>query len=154
MEILGANEMFWLSVAAAAGALEAISCCLISAWFVFGALAACLASAFGAGLFAQVTIFLVASGIGTLAIRPFVIRGRRDPETKEPTMEGEVLVVTLLPVDGARGRARDKRGMDWAIAVSDDVDPALAELSFGQRVRVVAQKSATLVIEPCGGFRN
>lgn len=143
MEVLGYGCIAWLAVAGAAGILEAATCCLVSVWFVLGALAACVLAAVGLPAWAQLAAFLAVSGLTAAALRPLAMRRRRAPEAAEPTMVGKTVTVTASPTPGSRGRAVDETGMDWSI------EPALgAALKFKGRCRVVEQRSAVLVVEP------
>lgn len=147
MEILSGSCLTWLVVAGGAAAIEAALCCLVSAWFVLGALIACIAAAAGAGAAWQVAIFLLASSAGALALRPLALRGRRRPESAEPSMVGSAVTVTASPTPASPGRARDAHGMDWAI-VAHAAGEACPQR--GEQAVVVDQRSATLVVEPAG----
>lgn len=147
MEILSGSCLMWLAVAGGAAAIEAASCCMVSAWFVLGALVSCVAAAAGAGAAWQVAIFLLASAAGALALRPLVLRGRRRPGSAEPSMVGQTVVVTASPTPASPGRAKDSRGMDWAIVVDAAGESCVQR---GEHAVVVEQRSATLVVEPAG----
>lgn len=147
MEILSGSCLMWLAVAGGAAAVEAASCCLVSAWFVLGALIACIAAAAGCPAPWQLAIFLLSSSIGALALRPLALRGRRRPESAEPSMVGQTVTVTASPTAASPGRAKDAHGMDWAI-VANAAGEACPQR--GEQAVVVEQRSATLVVEPAG----
>lgn len=143
MEVLGYQCIVWLAVAGIAGILEAATCCLVSVWFVLGALVSCVLAAVGCPIWAQLVAFLGVSGLTAAGLRPIAMRRRRAPETAEPTMVGKTVTVTASPTAGSRGRAVDETGMDWSI------EPAAgASLRFKGRCRVVEQRSTVLVVEP------
>ena len=142
MELLGTPVVLWLACAVLAAVVEAVSCCLISVWFVGGALVAAVAAAVGAPLFAQVILFLVVSGVCAALLRPLVLAGRADKASDEPSMVGQRLRISSPGTGGgARARAVDDHGMDWSVVAKDG-----SLLEGGETVEVVEQRSVTLVV--------
>lgn len=142
MGLFGTPVVLWLACAVLAAIVEAASCCLISVWFVGGALVAAVAAAVGVPLFVQVILFLVVSGACAALLRPLVLARRADKASDEPSMVGQQLRVSSSSA-GETGRARavDSHGMDWAVVSEDG-----SSLASGETVEVVEQRSATLVV--------
>jgi len=68
----------WLGAFAVFGLVEAATAGLTSIWFALGALAALIATALGAQMWLQVTIFLLTSALTLAVTRPLIRRyGRR-----------------------------------------------------------------------------
>lgn len=142
MELLGTPVVLWLACAVLAAVIEAVSCCLISVWFVGGAIVAAIAAAVGAPVFVQVILFLIVSGVCAALLRPLVLARRADKASDEPTMVGQRLRVSVSGNGVAGVRAVDDHGMDWAVVPADG-----RALKGGELVEVVEQRSATLVVK-------
>ena len=65
---------FWLGAIVFFGILEAITAGITSIWFAAGALLAMIATAFGAELWLQIIIFIIASALLLYFTRPLVKR--------------------------------------------------------------------------------
>ena len=143
MELFGTPVVLWLACAVLTAVIEAASCCLISVWFVGGALVAAVAAAVGLPVFAQVVLFLVVSGVCAALLRPLVLARRADKASDEPSMVGQRLRVSS-PGAGEAGRMRavDNHGMDWSVVAEDG-----SSLESEEAVEVVEQRSATLVVK-------
>jgi membrane protein implicated in regulation of membrane protease activity len=112
--------IFWIVVLVAAMLIEAASFALISVWFAFGAAAALIATALGAGIMAQAVIFVAVSAILLVFTRPIV--KKLFPNKFTPT-NSELYVgksaVVIEEIDSSHGKGRVKLGgVDW-IAVCD-----------------------------------
>ena len=142
MELLGTPVVLWLACAVLAAVVEAVSCCLISVWFVGGALVAAVAAAVELPVFVQVVLFLVVSGVCAALLRPLVLARRADKASDEPSMVGQRLRVSSGATGGVRARAVDDHGMDWSVVAEDG-----SSLESGEAVEVVEQRSATLVVK-------
>ena len=139
MEIL-----VWLLVAAVMAVVEMVSVSLITLWFVVGALASFVAALAGAPLVAQIVVFLVVSLVCLAALRPVILKYRAHGQAAEPTMIGKTAIV-CEEVDNVRqtGRVRTADNMTWS-ARSASGYPIPLDAS----VRVVAQESIKLIVEP------
>ena len=119
----GINPMyFWLAAFVIFGVVEAATAGLTSIWFAVGALVALIATALGAQVWLQVTIFILASAAAVAATRPLVRRFGR--KKKIPTNADRVLgrtarvteeINNLIPtgavyVDGKTWTARSAGG--------------------------------------------
>ena len=113
---------FWLGAFVLFGVVEAATAGLTSIWFAAGALVALIATALGAQVWLQVTIFILASAAAIAATRPLVRRfgKRRRVATNADRVLGRTARVTeeinnLIPtgavyVDGKTWTARSAGG--------------------------------------------
>ena len=113
---------FWLGAFVVFGVLEAATVNLVSIWFAVGALAALIASALGAELWLQVTLFILASAISLALTRPLALKllGKRRVPTNTDRILGQTCEVTeaidntagtgAVYVDGKTWSARSRSG--------------------------------------------
>lgn len=113
---------FWLGAFVLFGAVEAATAGLTSIWFAVGALVSLIATALGAQVWLQVTLFILASTAAIAATRPLVRRfaKRRRVPTNADRVLGRTARVTetidnLIPtgavyVDGKTWTARSAAG--------------------------------------------
>jgi len=134
----------WLALMIACLILEALSMQLFSIWFAFGALAALLASLFGAELWLQIILFLVVTVVSLLATRPLTkrLRGKKVP-TNADRCVGQTVVV-LEDIDNINGTGLIKvEGQIWTARTADgNLVPA------GDFVRTLEIQGAKLLVEP------
>lgn len=64
------DQYIWLGLLVFFGVLEAVTVGLTSIWFALGALAAMLATSFGAALWLQVLVFILTSALALIGLRP------------------------------------------------------------------------------------
>ena len=64
--------LFWLAAMIVFGLAEAATVNMVSIWFVGGALCAMIAQLLGGGVWLQITVFLIVSGILLASLRSFV----------------------------------------------------------------------------------
>lgn len=133
---------FWLVVAAVMAVMEAVTCGLVTVWFVVGALVAFLLAWFQAPLVVQVFVFALVSVACLVCLRPFALGHRNTGDSAEPTAIGKTGVVIVEPEDtGGLYRVRLADGMDWAARSEDG-----SRLICGEIVKVVGQESTVLVV--------
>ena len=113
---------FWLGAFVLFGVVEAATAGLTSIWFAVGALVSLIATALGAQVWLQVTLFILASAGAIAATRPLVRRfaKRRRVPTNADRVLGRTARVTetidnLIPtgavyVDGKTWTARSAAG--------------------------------------------
>ena len=113
---------FWLGAFVLFGVVEAATAGLTSIWFAVGALVSLIATALGAQVWLQVTLFILASAAAIAATRPLVRRfaKRRRVPTNADRVLGRTARVTetidnLIPtgavyVDGKTWTARSAAG--------------------------------------------
>ena len=75
--------IIWAAAILILGVLEGITVQLVSIWFVFGAVAALVASVCGANLAVQIIVFIAVSVISLLVTRPLV--KKKLTANKQPT---------------------------------------------------------------------
>ena len=116
--------IFWLVLLIVFIAIEASTVSLVSSWFACGALAALLASAFGAELWLQVVLFLVVSAVCLVLLRP-IIKKHFTPKlvkTNVDSVIGTEGYVTAA-VDNLTGAGQVKLGAVYWTARSTSGDP-------------------------------
>lgn len=76
-------SIFWLVLAVVMAVVEAVTVQLVSIWFVFGSLAACITSLFTDSIIIEAAVFVAVSALALAVTRPLV---RKLKQTKsEPT---------------------------------------------------------------------
>jgi len=141
--------LLWIVVALVFGIAEVATVALYAGFVAIGAVVAAIIAAFlPSQEVLQVGGFVVASGLGVVAVRPALMRRLRRPVPAETlsgaqTMLGNVATI-VKRIDGGehRGHARIF-GENWP-AVSADGRP----IEVGSEVRIVELRGATLVVEP------
>ncbi len=137
--------VLWLAGALLLGVIEILVVDLVFLMFAGGALAATLAAAMGAPLWAQVLTFSLASGILLVAVRPWALRTFKQsvPETATNVAAhvGRSAVV-VLDVTAHAGRIK-LAGEIWTARAAERG----AVIPVGSTVRVVRIEGATAVVE-------
>jgi len=138
--------LFWLAAALIAGTVEVLTLDLVFLMIAGGAVAAAVASAFGASLPVEFLVFAATSGLLLLGARPPLLSyvRRSVPETATGTAalvgsEGEVLVAVSR--DGGRVKLA---GEVWTARNAAGGYP----LEVGSQVTVVRIDGATAVVAP------
>ncbi len=118
---------------------------LVSLWFAVGALAALLAAWLGAGVWLQVTLFIVVSGALLAALWPLV-RKYLNPRVTATNLDSVIgsLGIVTAPIDNVAAAGQVKlNGMDWT-ARSTSGDPIAA----GCKVKVDRIEGVKLFVSP------
>ncbi|MEZ7007105.1 NfeD family protein [Streptomyces sp. AD55] len=135
--------VWWLVVAAALGIPLVVTAMPEFGMFAVGAVAAALASGFGAGLVVQVLVFVVVSVALIAVVRPIANRHRSQrPQLASgiDALKGRQAVV-LERVDGSGGRIK-LAGEIWSARALDNGRTYEA----GQEVDVVEIEGATAIV--------
>lgn len=137
-------SVFWLAALIVFGVVEALTVGLVSIWFAVGALAALIASALHASVVIQIAVFLVASFITLMLVRPLAqryVNDRRIP-TNADRVIGQDAVVTE-EIDNLKGQGQVKvAGAPWtARSESGETIPA------GRTVKVLRIEGVKLFVE-------
>ncbi|WP_053912677.1 NfeD family protein [Streptomyces sp. SCSIO 75703] len=135
--------VWWLVVAAALGIPLVVTAMPEFGMFAVGAVAAALASGFGAGLVVQVLVFVVVSVALIAVVRPIAHRHRSQrPQLASgiDALKGRQAVV-LERVDGSGGRIK-LAGEIWSARALDNGRTYEA----GQEVDVVEIEGATAIV--------
>lgn len=141
--------LLWIVVALVFAIVEVATVALYAGFLAMGAVVAAIVAAFlPTQEVIQVGGFVVASGLGVLAVRPALMRRLRRPVPAETlsgaqSMLGSVATI-VKRIEGGdhRGHAR-VFGENWP-ALSMDGQP----IEVGTEVRIVELRGATLVVEP------
>ncbi|MBO0703398.1 MAG: NfeD family protein [Candidatus Dormibacteraeota bacterium] len=141
--------LLWIVVALVFAIVEVATVALYAGFLAVGAVVAAVVAAFlPSQELIQVGGFVVASGLGVVAVRPVVMRRLRRPVAAETlsgaqTMLGNLATIVKRVEGGEhRGHARIF-GENWP-AMSADGKP----IEVGTEVRIVELRGATLVVEP------
>ena len=138
------QKIIWLVLLLLFAGAEALTVGLTSIWFAAGALCALIAALLGAPLWVQIALFLAASVLCLLAVRPLARRhlNSRVEPTNADRVIGEQAQVTE-DIDNIRGRgAVVIRGVAWT-ARSEDGSP----LPAGTLVRVLRIEGVKVFVE-------
>lgn len=136
-------QIVWLALLVLFVVLEAATAGLVSIWFCGGALVALLAAlVWPQGVWLQVLLFFVVSGVLLLALRPLARRlvGNRRVATNADANIGKAAQVVSEVQPGRFGRVK-LEGLEWT-AKSDYLLPV------GSWCRVDAIEGVKLVVTP------
>ena len=135
----------WLIALALFVIVEAATVNLVSIWFAVGALAGLITSLFTEDLLYQLLVFALVSAAALAVTKPLVARMRSRKPAAALGLERNIgrRAVVVQPVrPGVPGRVR-LDGVDWnAQAVPG------ASFAPGDKCRVTAIRSTTLIVEP------
>ena len=138
-------SIVWVGAVIVFGIVEAVTAGLVSIWFVAGAVAALIAAQVGAGLLAQMVVFLAVSAIALAATRPLVRKlsaGKMVPTNADRVL-GAVGKVTETVDNGNAAGTVYVDGKSWtARSVDGTVIPA------GARVRIEGMEGVKLLVKP------
>ena len=138
------QKIIWLVLLLLFAGAEAASVGLTSIWFAAGALCALIAALLGGPLWVQITLFLAASVLCLLAVRPLAKRhlNSKVEATNADRVIGEQAQVTE-DIDNIRGKgAVVIRGVAWT-ARSEDGSPVPA----GALVKVLRIEGVKVFVE-------
>lgn len=133
----------WILIFIAALIIELSTAALLTIWFVFGAVAALIATALGASSQAQVIIFVLTTAITLFLTRPFLkklMSKEYTPTNSELDIGASAIVIQEINSSKQTGRIR-LNGVDWP-AVSADGD-IIAE---GQLVVIKKRESNVMYV--------
>ena len=132
----------WILAALVCGIVEVMSVSFVFLMFAIGALAAGIASAFGANLTIQVIVFVVVSIALLALVRPF-LKGRIDKTTNYVPSNTDGLIGKTAYVTEAVGEHHGRiqfTGGEWSARTEGH------ELPVGAEVRVERIDGATAVV--------
>lgn len=135
----------WVLVTVVCLILELTSGDLFVLCFSIGALVTAVLSAFGLGFYGQLAVFVVASVLSLLFVRPSLVR-RLHGRKKERLSNADALIGRIGRVSeaieqGGYGRVAID-GDDWKAVSSDGT-----YVPMGQNVRVVGRESIIITVE-------
>lgn len=136
--------IFWLAAFLVFSIGEAVTVGLVSVWFAVGALAGLFATALGAGLWLQITVFLGVSALALALFKPLSSKFLKPKvsATNADRVIGEAALVTET-IDNAQAQGQVKvRGQIWtARSAQDIVIPA------GRDVKVLRIEGVKVIVE-------
>ena len=133
----------WIGAIIVFGVVEALTAGLVSIWFVPGAAAGLIAAMAGAGILAQLVIFLAVSAAALAATRPLVRKftaGKAVPTNADRVLGGHGKVTETIDNDNAKG-AVYADGKTWTARSADG-----AVIPAGARVRIQGMEGVKLLV--------
>ena len=137
--------VYWLILFVALAGIEALTVALTTIWFAGGALAAFFCALAGAGVEAQLVVFVAVSFILLIFTRPFAIKyiNRNTEKTNVESLEGKKARVTS-DVDNDVGTGTAVvGGQEWT---ARSADPKKT-FKTGEIVRIVEVRGVKLMID-------
>lgn len=138
----------WLGLAVVLGVVEAMGPALVCIWFCLGAVASFIVSFFVDSIVVQIAVFVVASLVMLLALRPFMSKAVKAKAGEAVTnydayVGREVIVTQGIPAgQGNTGRVR-LSDVSWLARTADG-----SEAPSGAHVVVKDVEGTMLVVEP------
>lgn len=136
--------IFWLAAFIVFAIGEAVTVGLVSVWFAVGALAALFATALGAGLWLQITVFLGVSALAVALFKPLsskFLKPRVSATNADRVIGSAALVTETIDNTQAKGQVK-VNGQVWsARAAQDIVIPA------GTDVKVLRIEGVKVIVE-------
>lgn len=136
--------MLWVAAILLFGIVEAATAALVSIWFVVGAVVALIAAILGVGIWAQITVFVLASAVALALTRPLM---KKLVDTKAvPTNADRVLGVVCKvtePIDNENSTgAVYVDGKTWSARSVDG-----STVSVGTQVTVESMEGVKLFVK-------
>ena len=116
------DGIFWLIIVIVMAVIEIITLGLTTIWFAGGALAAFIASLFGANLVVQVVLFIVVSLVLLAVTRPLAVKffnKDRESTNAESLIGGRAVVKQEIDNLNARGMV-SVNGQEWTARAFED----------------------------------
>lgn len=137
--------LIWLGLFIILIVIELITVGLTTIWFAGGALAAILADILGAGILAQILIFLAVSCVLLIFTRPWAMKHLNQKRART-NYEGEIGKIIKLTekVDNRNQTGKSiVDGQEWTVRSSDDRET----LEEGSLAKVLAVSGVKLIVE-------
>ena len=137
--------VYWLILFVALAGIEALTVALTTIWFAGGALAAFFCALAGAGVEAQLVVFVAVSFILLIFTRPFAIKyiNRNTEKTNVESLEGKKARVTSDVDNDAGTGTAVVGGQEWT---ARSADPKKT-FKTGEIVRIVEVRGGKLRID-------
>ena len=136
--------IFWLAAFIVFAIGEAVTVGLVSVWFAVGALAAMFATAFGAGLWLQIAVFLGVSALALALFKPLsskFLKPRISATNADRVIGAQALVTETIDNTQAQGQVRVK-GQVWSARSDQDV-----VIPAGRDVKVLRIEGVKVIVE-------
>ncbi len=137
-------RIFWLAAFIVFAVGEAVTVGLVSVWFAVGALAALFATALGAGLWLQITVFLGVSALALALFKPLSSKFLKPKvsATNADRVIGSTALVTET-IDNAQAQGQVKvNGQVWSARSAQDI-----VIPAGTDVRVLRIEGVKVMVE-------
>ena len=137
--------VYWLILFVALAGVQALPLALTTIWFAGGALAAFFCALAGAGVEAQLVVFVAVSFILLIFTRPFAIKyiNRNTEKTNVESLEGKKARVTSDVDNDAGTGTAVVGGQEWT---ARSADPKKT-FKTGEIVRIVEVRGVKLMID-------
>ena len=137
--------VYWLILFVALAGIEALTVALTTIWFAGGALPAFFCALAGAGVEAQLVVFVAVSFILLIFTRPFAIKyiNRNTEKTNVESLEGKKARVTSDVDNDAGTGTAVVGGQEWT---ARSADPKKT-FKTGEIVRIVEVRGVKLMID-------
>lgn len=136
--------ILWTAVIIVFGVFEAVTVQLVSIWFVIGAIAALVASLFGANFIIQIVIFVVVSVLALVITRPLVkkyIHPKKQPTNADKVLKQIGIVVEDINNLNATGQVK----VDGKIWTARTIDNSL--ISKDKKVIIEKIEGVKLIVK-------
>lgn len=139
------NPMIWLGLLAVLLIVEAVTAGLTTIWFAGGALIAAIAAWMGAGVLAQIVLFLAVSGVLLVFTRPLAVKylNKDKVATNANSLIGKKAVVTIDIDNLAQTGQVLINDVEWTARTSDDSQ----KISKGAVVEIKEIRGVKLIVE-------
>ena len=138
--------IFWLIAFFVFAVGEAVTVGLVSVWFAVGALAAMFATALGAGLWLQVTVFLGISALALALFKPLssnILKPMVSATNADRVIGSAALVTETIDNTQAQGQVKVKTdGQVWTARSAQNV-----VIPAGTDVRVLRIEGVKVMVE-------
>lgn len=140
---LAIHPIVWIIIAVGFLALEGASVALVSIWFAVGGLAGLVLNLLGCPVWAQVTAFLLVSGLMLALLRPIMRKRIRGAKTNIDSIIGSRGLVTTA-IDNVAYVGEVRLGaMTWTARSTDD-----SPIPVGTQVRVDRIEGVKVFVTP------
>lgn len=136
--------IFWLAAFIVFAIGEAVTVGLVSVWFAVGALAALFATALGAGLWLQITVFLGVSALALALFKPLsskFLKPRVSATNADRVIGSAALVTETIDNTQAKGQVK-VNGQVWSARSAQDI-----VIPAGSDVKVLRIEGVKVIVE-------
>lgn len=136
--------IFWLAAFIVFAIGEAVTVGLVSIWFAVGALAALFATALGAGLWLQITVFLGVSALALALFKPLsskFLKPRVSATNADRVIGSAALVTETIDNTQAKGQVK-VNGQVWSARSAQDI-----VIPAGTDVKVLRIEGVKVIVE-------
>ena len=136
--------IFWLAAVIVFAIGEAVTVGLVSVWFAVGALAGLFATALGAGLWLQITVFLGVSALALALFKPLsskLLKTKASATNADRVIGASALVTQSIDNTQAQGQVK-VNGQVWSARSAQNV-----VIPAGTDVKVLRIEGVKVIVE-------